>query len=525
MGRSFISIAIAVALLNPLTACAQELWTSKDGSIRNIDTRAIYADGQKTYLATRTELYASNGPKGKWESIFFIPSPDNEIACIGGNSGSLFVGTRRGLFRSQDRGRTWMNVFKMIIPEKSRILVIETSSGNPDRIMIGTDRGLFISDDGGTLWRDAGQMLKNRRVKSVAFNNAQIFAGADDGLYLADAALYNWHRVFTYNNPSDDVYPAEEVSDPIEPEERADPGISCIAIRLAKIYIASGRKISYSDDAAKSWKDFSAVGLSGSVNSILIAERSDKLYCATTKGVFEYNSEKNSWNELYKGRPQAANVRKIAFADKEEKALWAGTEKGVYRLEIGGYTVNSYIDVEKDFKSMRAIFDGEPSFKELQEAAIKFNDLDPDKIRKWHFESRMRALAPKVSIGFDNSKSNNYNIVAAATVPDRDRVVIGPDDINEGFDFSVSWDLANIIWSDDQANIDVRSRLTTQLRSDILDDLRRAYFERKRMQYEIAVSPPTETKLRFEKELRILELTQAIDDITGNYLTGHQKTK
>ena len=518
-----IVVAVIIILASGLAAYSQELWATKDGSIRNIDTRAIYADDQKTYLATRTELYVSSGPKGKWESIFFIPSGDNEIACIGGNSNSLFVGTRRGLFRSQDRGRTWLNVFKMIVPEKNRILVIETSYGNPDRIMIGTDCGLFVSDDGGVRWRDTGPALKNRRVKSVAFNSAQIFAGADDGLYLADAALGNWQRVFTYNNHSDDAYPAEEVSDLIEYGEHADPGVSCIAIKGAKIYIAAGRKIWYSDDVAKSWKNISGAGLSGNVNSILIAESKDKLYCATTKGVFEYNPEKDGWSELYKGRPQAANVRKIAFADKEEKALWAGTEKGVYRLEAGGYTINSYIDVEKDIKSTRAIFDGEPSFKELQKAAIKYNDLGPDKIRKWHFESRMRALAPKVSIGFDNSKSNHYNIVAAATVPDRDRVVAGPDDIDEGFDLSVSWDLANIIWSDDQTNIDVRSRLTTQLRSDMLDDLRRAYFERKRMQYEIAVSPPMETKLRFERELRILELTQTIDDITGNYLTEHRK--
>ncbi|MFH1189528.1 MAG: hypothetical protein V1682_02415 [Candidatus Omnitrophota bacterium] len=82
-----------------------------------------------------------------------------------------------------------------------------------------------------------------------------------------------------------------------------------------------------------------------------------------------------------------------------------------------------------------------------------------------------------------------------------------------------------LIWSDDQTNIDVRSRLTTQLRTDVLDDLRRAYFERKRMQYELAISPPVDAKLRFEKELRVLELTQTIDDITGNYLTVHQKDR
>lgn len=78
-----------------------------------------------------------------------------------------------------------------------------------------------------------------------------------------------------------------------------------------------------------------------------------------------------------------------------------------------------------------------------------------------------------------------------------------------------------LIWSDDQTNIDVRSRLTTQLRNDILDDLRRAYYERKRLQFELMTNPPKDGDLKFEKELRLQELTHAIDDLTGNYLSDH----
>jgi hypothetical protein len=93
--------------------------------------------------------------------------------------------------------------------------------------------------------------------------------------------------------------------------------------------------------------------------------------------------------------------------------------------------------------------------------------------------------------------------------------------MSKGFDVSVSWELGDLIWSDDQTNIDVRSRLTTQLRNDVLDDLRRAYFERKRLQFELMSYPPKDLKARFDKELRVQELTQAIDDLTGNYLSKH----
>jgi len=517
-----ITFVLAIVLVSTLAAYPQELWTSKDGSVRNIDTRAIFADGRKMYLATRTELYASNASNGKWESIFFIPSSDNEIACISGNSGNLFVGTRRGLFRSQDFGKTWRNVFKTIIPEKSSVLAIDISARDADKIMIGTERGLFISDDGGARWRDSSGLLKNHRVKCIALNNGRIYAGADDGLYLAGDQPYNWQRVFVSINAPDIGDLPEETSDSVEPEGTAGPGINCIAFKGPKVYAASARNILYSEDNANSWKYLSITGLRGVINSILVSDRSDKLYCATTKGVFEFAADKNKWNELYKGMDKAVNVKKVIFGEELEKTLWASTDKGLYKLEIGSFAENQYIDVEKNLKTMKVIFDGEPSFKELQEAAMRFNEVHPDKIRKWRSESRMRALAPKVSVGFDNNKSNTYEIYTSAT---KDYAVMGPDDISEGFDLSVSWDLANLIWSDDQTNIDVRSRLTTQLRNDILDDLRRAYFERKRLQYELVTSPPTDMRLRFEKELRVQELTQAIDDITGNYLSDENRLR
>jgi hypothetical protein len=233
-------------------------------------------------------------------------------------------------------------------------------------------------------------------------------------------------------------------------------------------------------------------------------------------------ADKRIWRELPKGLDKVVNVKKILFQNADEKALWVSTDKGLYRLEVVSIAENQYVDVERNLNTMKVIINGEPTFKELQAQAMRFNDVNPEKIKRWHAESRMRALVPKVNIGFDNARSNSYEIYTSAT---KDYVVSGPDDVNEGMDVSISWDLANLIWSDDQTNIDVRSRLTTQLRNDILDDLRRAYFERRRLQYELMASPPADMKLRFEKELRIQELTQAIDDITGNYLSENMRDK
>ncbi len=521
MAKIEVAFAVVFTLIISSTAYSQELWTSKDGSIRNIDTRSIFIDGEKVYLATRSELYASSGPKAKWESIFFIPSQDNEINCISGSSSNLLVGTKRGLYRSIDMGNTWRNVFKTIMPDRNCVLAIDASRHSADKVVIGTARGIFLSDDGGARWRDISGVLKNHTARCIAIYGSYIYVGADDGLYMARYGAYDWERLYVYKNPTDTGEVSAEITDATEPEEQADPGVRCISIKGRKIYIASSGKILYSDDMGKGWKDISITGLGGNINYILVSMRSDRLYSATSKGVFEYMPDKKRWSELYRGIDKALNVNNITFGSADETRIWATADKGVYQIDIGAFAEENYIDVEKNLKTMKVVFDGEPSFKELQASAMKFNEVHPNKINEWRAQARMRALAPKVSVGFDNNKSNTYEIYTSAT---KDYVVPGPDDISEGFDLSVSWDLANLIWSDDQTNIDVRSRLTTQLRNDILDDLRRAYFERKRLQYEILSSPPVDAKLFYEKNLRIQELTQAIDDLTGNYLSTHTRS-
>ena len=514
---------LLVTLLAPVRAYPQELYAAKDGSIRNVDSRAIIADKGAIYLATRSEVYAAGDAHDRWRPVFSLPSGENEITCIGSSSGGVLIGTKRGIYMSGDGGKTWRNVFRTILPEKSNILSIEVSRRDPKKAMIGTGKGVFLSDDGGARWRDISGILKNRRVGCIAIDNGYIYAGSDDGLYISKDSPYAWEKI--YGDPAgagEADENADEPGDSVEAEEASVGGIACIAVRGTRLFAGAGRRIVYSDDLGKAWARFVTAGLAGSVKCVLVSAGTDRLYCATSKGVYAFAPERKKWCELYRGFEKTLSVNSLVYATADEASLWALTEKGLYRLESGNFVEDRYVDVEKNLKALEIVYDSEPGIGELQKAALRFNEVDPEKIRKWRSEARLRALVPKVSIGLDNSRSNTYEIYTSAT---KDYVVGGPDDISEGMDVSVSWDLGNMIWSDDQTSIDVRSRLTTQLRNDILDDLRRVYFERKRLQFEMVASPPKDMKTRFEKQLRIQELTQAIDDLTGNYLSTHTNKK
>lgn len=520
MFRISIITVISIALLTtPVVTFAQNSWSAKDGAVKNTDLKGVISGSDTLYIATKSSLYRAKDIKEKWESIFSLPQGgSNEINCIAGRSKMIFIGTKRGLFKSEDYGRTWKNIFRTILPDRNNIVYIELSRHDKNKLIIATGKGIFISYDLGGKWEDISGVLKNTAIRCLAMNKESMYAGAESGLYVRRLQSNDWERLVV--RIAAEKSEAEEIETIAESEAEEDGSIRCIAINNGRVYAGYRKTIIYSDDAGKNWADFSSGGLNGAINYLLISAKNKKLYCATDKGVFEYSEEKSKWFELYKGLSKSLNVERLIFSSDDERSLLAATDKGLFGFEASDYMIDKYPDIDKSMKTLKVTFDGEPTFKELQQAAIKHCDVSPDKVRNWHSQSRLKALIPRVSVGMGSDRSSNTEIYTSAT---KDYAIQGPEDYSSNLDFSVSWDLGNLIWSDDQTNIDVRSRLTVQLRNDVLDDLRRAYYERKRVQLELVTNPPKDANARLEKELRIQELTQAIDDLTGNYLSEHMR--
>ncbi len=70
--------------------------------------------------------------------------------------------------------------------------------------------------------------------------------------------------------------------------------------------------------------------------------------------------------------------------------------------------------------------------------------------------------------------------------------------------------------------MDTRSRLNTQLRLDILDEINRVYFERLRLKRELSAGAFDEEEL-FRKRLRLEELNAILDGYTGGYFSKRLK--
>lgn len=291
-------------------------------------------------------------------------------------------------------------------------------------------------------------------------------------------------------------------------------GITFNPANAQNLYLATRNGLFTSSDAGVSWSKLSDAGLTSSDVQFILASRRDShlLYAATTRGVFEFSNNLDQWRQLYQGIT-SSNVRSLAL-DSGGNSLWAAAKGGVFRIDLDTSQKLSPSPVaSSSAKNILDHFANEPTIGEIQEVAIRYAEVHPEKIEEWRKLAAKRAMLPDLKIGLDRDKTiSDYFYTGSET---------GLDDVTLGRDWDVTltWELGDLIWNPSQTSIDTRSKLMVQLRDDILDEVTRLYFERRRVQVELQVSPPNEIKEQVEKELRLQELTADIDALTGGYLS------
>jgi hypothetical protein len=164
-----------------------------------------------------------------------------------------------------------------------------------------------------------------------------------------------------------------------------------------------------------------------------------------------------------------------------------------------------------DFKEKIA---GEPTIRTVQEAAVSYANVAPEKTKRWHRNARLRALVPSLNFDIDSSSANNIDIDRGSTSTE-DIYIVGPDDKAFTWDFTLEWELADLIWNDDATAIDYREKYTVEMREDIVSEVTTLYFERRRKQLELFMYEEKDSHEYLELCMAVDELTARIDGLTG----------
>jgi photosystem II stability/assembly factor-like uncharacterized protein len=531
---SFVFFFIHLVSTLTMSADIREIiWRDVSGGIRDADLQIVVAspDSNNTvYTSSFGSVFKTvNGEK--WNEVLSFRGTGNTIRAIAvspAHTEHVFAGTEEGLYRSNDGGMHWKKVFSAIGENEGAVLSIAVNPEDSNMIYIGTRAGLYLTRDSGKTWGKGRNLSSHACVNFIVIDHSKshiIYITTNKGLFKSVNRGLNWNRMygthfFGEDNTLSQANTAEINEGNTETEMRSivlDPSDSKI------VYIGTSKGLIISKDGGSTWEAASNLGL-GSKNIRHIAmdlKDIEYIYAATDRGVFRYSKITENWNEPYKGlfSKDIRYLSSVSVHLDESVNLWAATKKGIFKTNNirGDDSGTSKAGPGEVFPR----FDHEPTIEEIREAAIVYAEVHPNKIRRWRMAAATRAWLPDVrfAYGKDHGWQSSHYFYKD---PELNKYVRDNDitkDNDKAWSISLTWELGDIIWNNDQTSIDSRSRLMVQLRDDVLNEVTRLYYERRRIQIEMFMSPLMEIKDRIEQQLRLQELTANIDSLTGSYLS------
>ena len=168
-------------------------------------------------------------------------------------------------------------------------------------------------------------------------------------------------------------------------------------------------------------------------------------------------------------------------------------------------------------------FAAEPSVREVQNAAVEYAKANPERIDSWQARARANAVLPQFRTQFDYDANQDLRTRTNLDATDA-RVITEDDDRSYEFQVRAQWDLDRLVFEPQELAVARESVRLANLRDRVLDEVTRRYFERRRLQVDLELSPPTDLNDRIRKELRLQELSADIDALTGGWFSQKLKT-
>ena len=490
---------------------------------------------------------------GGWEEVSKnLPEIGNvNYIYVAADTGEVYISAQNGLYVSSDNGRNWRTVLlpgtggnaAMVTVAGSEMFLVSGGvlyskqgdclwgSFTKDKDLLGVvsaqekDKNTVLAWSKDKLYKVAGDSLRNvaprelsADIAGVIYKEGMVYLASGGEIFYSSDIGKNWGKYALSFDGNDTL--GEVMEGNAEPQQN----ISGAAEESA----ADGKKIRYLDDSPYPFgvtvvtgkglsvvtpeqnlvKEISTTGLPS--DSIYLAVNSQKgLFAATANKVFVKNTGSDAWQPVFEGAADGKiSGLKLGAGIKADERLWLATGKSVFCASLASILKNNVPAV----KGNEIIRQYDPTINEVQAMAVRYAEVHPDKIKKWREGARWKAVMPKVSLNYSRSCDENNEIYTSAT---KSYVVMGPRDNDYGWGVNLSWDLSDIVWNESQTSIDVRSKLMVELRDNILEEVTRLYFERKRLMAEISRYGGEETSPLAEKKLRVDELTAYIDAYTG----------
>ncbi len=415
--------------------------------------------------------------------------------------GRVFVASGSGLFVSSDRGRRFEPVTIGPGPDDMDVRAIAAHPLRMEIILAGTVGGLFVSIDGGASWVGMGDLPPRTRVNDIAIDPSapdRALIASDFGVYRTTDGGRTFVPVLQTSSPLG-LLVRSVAFDPVDP-------------RITFAGTAEG--LYRALDAGFAWERLEPTGLlNRDVQDIVSMPWG--LIVGTVNGVYLSADSGASFRELFAGL-DSREVRRLA-ADATPLEAFAATVRGVYVYRP---------PVERARRQaaqaeIAALVRREPKLAEVAQQALRYAQLDGTG-EEWQRRAGLAPLMPRLTARFagrntfgDAFNARTYFADPTPESPNPSPLRLDSRPASDAWQVLFLWDLQRLAFNTVAVDAARTTRLMTLLRDRILKRVVTAYDARRRLQFTLIQSPPSDLGSLAVKMVQLEELTGVLDGLTN----------
>lgn len=434
-------------------------------------------DSRIIIIAAKKAVFKSNDKtKSFIKLVSFIEEDIQNIFAV---SSILYIITSRNIYKFTDSG---LEKIKSVLSEEE---IITSSAINQDDFYIGTSLGLYMSKLKEIFWQSPPSLAQAGILAIDSYKNNTYFS--------SQSAIYR----LTFDGKREKILSLpNNASEELESDNFFIQTIKIDRFKEDKIWLGTNKGLYLLDSKSRTWDKLLFSGLDHLSITVLYQLSNNIFYLGTKAGVYKLELKSQEIKPLdlnFSGEVSDIAINKngkVYIASKDGLWWFAINKKNILAKNEATY---DYIEID-------------PSIEDLQLAALKYNEVGPEKIKAWRNSLKYRALLPQVRLGYDRNIYGGYGATYQG-------YFIGPVD----WSVSLAWELGDLIWNTHENEVDMRSKLNTQLRLDILEEVNRLYFQRVRLRDQLKTLKDKETRNNYQ--LRLQELAASLDAYTGGYFS------
>lgn len=487
---------------------------------------------QNLIVSSGARAFESRNRGKDWKQIFQGDIETEQIIAIKYNPGintDIYILTNTTLYfcnTSAGSYRKWTKVYRTETTER-QLSGFDINPFDYNELMLSSDYGLLISSDKGISWHKSSHShIRNKRIQTASFhpNHKNTILILTDTSIIAINRNINKHHIYRLPPISNETDTTEE-----ETKIMRNPAFTFFSHNDDLIALLRRNTLCLTSDRGKSWSSKILTKIRPlETNKAQNPAGTDHLVINSGNQIFSYDINTEKIKQL-SSISKAKEIYDFTYFDHIKDEIFSVTENGMFSLclnspktptsieqphKIGAIDISP--DPHKDFSEVN-IPDG-PSIRDLQQKAIDYANVSAKKMKDWHKRSRYRAALPSLSLDYEFDAQENIDIDRGSTSTE-DIYIMGPEEKASGWNLSIEWDLADLVWNKDQTSIDYREKYMIETREQILNQLTALYFERKKIQMTLRLSPPQSELEILTLALRAEELTANIDALTGGYFS------